>query len=177
MKKVFNVFFSIIKYLLLLAAFALTLYIILKMNLRLKKPIIDSISLFIPYGVLLLLYILNFSLNKKSVNDNLFFNLTSVLTFLANIIVCLRAMFDYNMVFNGIQKMGVDFNYFNDYLSFNKIMLYGLIIADIIFMFIPNNIDDNKNNSNINNNDNNKINNNTSSVVSSEEGKVDIEVL
>ena len=41
------------------------------------------------------------------------------------------------ILFNNIQKMGVNFNYFNDYLSFNRIMLYGLIIANIVFMFLP----------------------------------------
>ena len=40
--------------------------------------------------------------------------------------------------------MGVNFNYFNDYLAFNRIMLYGLIIANIVFMFIPNDVENEK---------------------------------
>lgn len=138
MKKVINIMLGVLKYLLLLVAFSASLFIVLKMNQRLGKPITDSINIFIPYGILLLLYILNFSLDRRAILDNLFYNLTSCLVFSTNLVVFYRAVFDYNMLFNGIQKMGVNFNYFNDYLSFNRIMLYGLIIADIIFMFIPN---------------------------------------
>lgn len=139
MKKVINVMLSVLKYFLLMVAFSLTLFIILKLNDRLDKSITDSISIFIPFGILLLLFILNFALNRRQVLDNLFFNLTCCLVFSANIVVCLRTIFDKNMVFNEIQKMGVNFNFFNDYLSFNKIMFFGLIIADLIFMFLPNN--------------------------------------
>lgn len=138
MKKVINIMLGVLKYLLLLVAFSASLFIVLKMNQRLGKSITDSINIFIPYGILLLLYILNFSLDRRAILDNLFYNLTSCLVFSTNLVVFYRAVFDYNMLFNGIQKMGVNFNYFNDYLSFNRIMLYGLIIADIIFMFIPN---------------------------------------
>lgn len=138
MKKIMNLTFTVLKYPLLLIAFALTLFIILRMNLRLEKNFSDSVFIFVPYGILLLLYVLNIVLDKRSVTDNLFYNLTSTLAFVTNIVICLRAMLDNNMLFNEIQKMGINFNYFNDYLAFNKITLYGLIIANIIFMFIPN---------------------------------------
>ena len=144
MKKIINSILSVLKYLLLMAAFSLTLFIILKLNDRLEKSMVESISVFIPFGIMLLLFILNFALDKKSVTDNLFFNLTCCLVFSANIVVCLRSIFDKNMLFNGIQKMGINFNFFNDYLSFNKIMFFGLIIADLIYMFIPNKDDKEK---------------------------------
>ena len=141
MKKLINILFSVLKYPLLLAAFSLTLFIILRMNMRLEKGFSDSVFIFVPYGMLLRLYVLNIVLDRKSVTDNLMYNFTSVLVFLTNIIVCLRAMLDTNMLFNEIQKMGINFNYFNDYLAFNKIALYGLIIANIIFMFVPNELE------------------------------------
>lgn len=138
MIRVFNKFLSFLKYVLLLVCIGLTLYITLKLNLRLGKSLTSSIPTFIPYGALLLLFILNYSIERTSISKNIYFNLTCCLVFTSNIVVCLRAIFDTNMVFNGIQKLGVNFNFFNDYLSFNKIMLYGLILSDIIFMFIPN---------------------------------------
>ena len=144
MKKVINIILSLLKYVLLIAAFALTLFIILKMNMRLNKSLADSVFIFVPYGILLLLYILNGFLNKKAITENLFYNLTSVLVFCTNVVVGLRAIFDTNMLYNAIQKMGVNFNYFNDYLAFNRIMLYGLIIANIVFMFIPNDVENEK---------------------------------
>ena len=118
MKKVINIILSLLKYVLLIAAFALTLFIILKMNMRLNKSLADSVFIFVPYGILLLLYILNGFLNKKAITENLFYNLTSVLVFCTNVVVGLRAIFDTNMLYNAIQKMGVNFNYFNDYLAF-----------------------------------------------------------
>ncbi len=144
MKKVINIILSLLKYVLLIAAFALTLFIILKMNMRLNKSLADSVFIFVPYGILLLLFILNGFLNKKAITENLFYNLTSVLVFCTNVVVGLRAIFDTNMLYNAIQKMGVNFNYFNDYLAFNRIMLYGLIIANIVFMFIPNDVENEK---------------------------------
>ena len=144
MKKIINIILSLLKYVLLIAAFALTLFIILKMNMRLNKSLADSVFIFVPYGILLLLFILNGFLNKKAITENLFYNLTSVLVFCTNVVVGLRAIFDTNMLYNAIQKMGVNFNYFNDYLAFNRIMLYGLIIANIVFMFIPNDVENEK---------------------------------
>ena len=137
MKKLINSLFGFFKYVLLVIAFGLTLFIILGMYTRLNKSLTESITLFLPYGILLLLFIVNICLKRKGVVQNIFFNITCNLVFATNIVVCLRAIYDKNLLFNGIQKMGIDFNYFNDYLSFNKIMLYGLIIADIIFMLIP----------------------------------------
>lgn len=138
MKKILNHFFSFFKYIFLIAAFGLTLFITLRMYLRLNKSMVESVYIFLPYGLLLLLFILNFVLRRNAILKNIFFNITCNLVFITNILVCLRAIYDKNLLFNGIQRMGVDFNYFNNYLSFNRIMLYGLIIADIIFMFIPN---------------------------------------
>lgn len=141
MKRLLNLLFSFLKYILLLIAFGLSLFLVLKLNARLDKNIKDSISVFIPYILLFILFILNICLDRKYVKKNIFYNITCCLVCATNIVVAYRAMFDTNMVFNSIQKSGVNFNYFNDYLSFNNIMLYGLSIANIVFMIIPNNYD------------------------------------
>lgn len=141
MRKLLNLLFSFFKYVLLLIAFGFTLFLVLKMNARLNKNIKDSISVFIPYVLLFILFILNICLDRKYIKRNIFYNITCCLVCATNIIVAYRAMFDTNMVFNSIQKSGVNFNYFNDYLSFNNIMLYGLSVANIVFMIIPNNYD------------------------------------
>ncbi len=138
MKRVVNALCSFFKYILLIAAFGLTLYIILKLNARLEKNITDSTFIFIPYGILILLFILNIALNRKAVTKNIFFNITAVVIFATNIMVCLRTMYDEGMLFNLIQGRHANFVYFNDNLPFTRIMLFGLIIADIVFMFVPN---------------------------------------
>ncbi len=139
MKKFINIIFSFFKYVLLIVAFGITLFIILKLYTRLNKNLTDSINIFLPYFILLVLFVISICLSRDYVRNNIFFNITCCLVFSTNIIVCLRAIFDTNMLFNTIQKMGVNFNYFNDYLSFNKIMLYGLCIVNFLFLFIPNN--------------------------------------
>ena len=52
-------------------------------------------------------------------------------------IVCvtLRAVFDTNMVLNEKYGYGVDFNFFDNFVAYINIMLYGLSIANILFMF------------------------------------------
>lgn len=138
MKKIFNLLFSFMKYVLLLISFGFTLFLVLKLYARLEKNIKDSISIFVPYILLLILFLINICLNRAYVRKNLFYNITCCFVFTTNIFVAYRAMFDTNMIFNSIQKMGINFNYFNDYLSFNNTMLYGLSIANIVFMIIPN---------------------------------------
>lgn len=138
MKRIINGLFSFLKYVLLILAFGLTLFIILRMYTRLSKTLNDAVFVFLPYAILLLLFILNICLKREAVTKNIFFNITASLVFSVNIFVCLRAILDRNMLFNVIQKMDVNSNYFDNYLSFNQIMLYGLILADIIFMFVPN---------------------------------------
>ncbi len=137
MKKIVNGLLSFFKYIFLLLSFGLTLFIILKMYTRLNKSLTSAVVIFIPYFILLVLFLINSFLKREGVIKNLFYNMTATLVFFTNTFVCLRAIFDKNMLFNEIQKMGVNFNYFNDYLSFNRIMLYGLIIGNIVFMFIP----------------------------------------
>ena len=59
MKKIINILLSILKYLLLVLSFAFTLFIVLKMNERLSKSLGDSVFIFVPYAILLLLFVLN----------------------------------------------------------------------------------------------------------------------
>lgn len=137
MKRLINGLCSFLKYILLIVSFGLTLFIILRMYIRLNKSLDESIVIFLPYILLLMLFVINSIFKREGVTKNLFYNLTATLVFATNVYVCYRAIFDKNMLFNGIQKMGVNFNYFNDYLSFNRIMLYGLIGSNLVFMLLP----------------------------------------
>ena len=135
MKKIFNVLFYIFKYILLIAAFALTLFVLIRMNVRLGKNITSIVPELIPFAVLLILFILNMILRQRSVNNNVFYNLTCCLVLATIVCVSLRAILDTNMVLNEKYGYGVDFNFFDNFIAYIKIMLYGLSIADILFMF------------------------------------------
>ena len=64
MKKIFNALFYIIKFPLLIAAFGLTLFVLIRMNIRLNKDISSIIFEFIPFILLLIYLLLIFYLNK-----------------------------------------------------------------------------------------------------------------
>ena len=138
MKRLINALCSFLKYILLVAAFGVNLFVILRMNARLDKNIMDSVNVFIPYCVLVVLFIVNIALNRKAVTKNVFFNITAVVIFATIIIIGLRSIFDKSMLFNSIQGMNTNFVYFDDNLAFMKIMLYGLAIIDVIFMLVSN---------------------------------------
>lgn len=132
MKRIFNGLFYGLKFLLLIGAFGLTLFILIRMNLRLEKDIMSILPQFIPFLVLLVLFIINMILKQVGVSKNLFYNLTCCLVFTTIILVGCRAILDTNMVLNAKYGYGIDFNFFDNFLSYIKIMLYGLIIADNI---------------------------------------------
>ena len=135
MQKILNILLYILKFILLLVAFGITLFVILKMNQRLNKDIMSSLSVFLPFLLLLVFFVLNILLNQKHVTGNLFYNITCNLVFLVIIVVGLRALFDTNMVLGERYGYGIDFNYFDNFISYLKLMLYGLCIANFLFMF------------------------------------------
>lgn len=135
MKKIFNGLFYGLKFLLFVVAFGLTLLILIRMNMRLNKDFTSIISEFIPFVILLILFIVNLLFKQKNISKNLFYNLTCCLVLSTIIVVALRSLLDTNMVLNEKYGYGVDFNFFDNFIPYIKIMLYGLSIADILFMF------------------------------------------
>ena len=135
MKKIFNGLFYGLKFLLFVVAFGLTSFILIRMNMRLNKDFTSIISEFIPFVILLILFIVNLLFKQKNISKNLFYNLTCCLVLSTIIVVALRSLLDTNMVLNEKYGYGVDFNFFDNFIPYIKIMLYGLSIADILFMF------------------------------------------
>lgn len=134
MKKILNTIFFVLKFILLILSFGLSIYIILSMYKRIEKDIIEALPIFIPYAILLLLFFINIVLDQKTVNKNLFYNLTCCLVFGCICLVGLRAILDKNMLLNEIMGYNINFSYFGDFISFMKIMIYGLIVSNICFM-------------------------------------------
>ena len=135
MKKIFNGLFYVLKFLLLIAAFALSLFIFIRMNMRLNKDIVSVLPQFIPFFLLLVLFIINMIFKQESVTKCLFYNLTCCLVLTTIVLVSLRSIMDTNMVLNEKYGYGIDFNFFDNFLAYIKIMLYGLSIANVLFMF------------------------------------------
>ncbi|MEG1494956.1 MAG: hypothetical protein RSA48_02615 [Bacilli bacterium] len=132
MLKVLNKIFYILKLFLLLISFGFTFYIIVFMYKRLDKNLIQSVSVFLPYVILFLLFAINMILDQKVVKDNLFYNMTSCLVFCLFIFVGYRAIFDPNMIATIRLGYNINFNYYSDMISPLQIMLYGLSISNVL---------------------------------------------
>ena len=135
MKKIFNILFYVLKFILLIAAFGLTLFIFVRMNIRLEKNMVTAIPHFIPFILILVAFIINLIFRQEGVTKNLFYNLTCCLVFSTIIWACCRAIFDTNMVLNEKYGYGIDFNFFDNFVPYIKIMVYGLVVANVFFMF------------------------------------------
>lgn len=134
MKDILCKFFGFFKYILLVVAFGLVFYCINVTYARLEKPLSDAINVFIPFGFVLLMFIITLIVKSKSVGKNLLFNFVSVFVFLITIVVCLRSIFDTNMIL--YYRYGINFNpaYFSDNLSMIESMLYMIAGANVLLL-------------------------------------------
>lgn len=134
MNKILSSFFGIIKYLLFVVSIGLVAFGIVKTYGRLDKPLTDSISVFVPFVFVLVLFFVNIFTRNKYTRDNLFFNFLAVLLFTAIIIICLRSMFDKNMVL--FYRYNIDFNpeFFSNNLSLIQMGLYLLGAANLFLV-------------------------------------------
>jgi len=82
----------------------------------------------------MIIFFINIIFRQKSVNSNLFYNLTCCLVFSTTIVVGIRAICDTNMILNRVMGYNINFIYFSDYIAFMKILVYGLCISNILFM-------------------------------------------
>ena len=136
MVKIINVFFSILKFLLLLVSFMVTFYIIMNMYHRLDKNLMECIPTMAPFVILLFLFILNFLFKHKAVNGCLLYNISCCLAFAVILLAAYRSIVDEAMVM--ILKLGyhINFNYFADVIAPMKAMLYLLIVANVLLMIV-----------------------------------------
>lgn len=134
MTSFFNKLFSVLKYVLLIVAFVLTLYIVIYMYHRLGKSVFYSYSIFIPYIILFIAFCINFLFGQKRVNKCLFYNFVCCLVFFLIVFVDYRTIFDTYMIANSRLGYNINFNYFDDFLIPMKIMLYGLFCTNILLM-------------------------------------------
>lgn len=134
MSKVLSKFLFLLKYILLLVAFALVLYGMLAMYGRLDKKITDAFSTFIPFIIVFLIFVVNLFVGRKYCSESLLLNFGSFLILLVICLICLRAQFDKNMIV--YYKYGISYNaaFLADNLSSIKSMLYLLSGSNVLFI-------------------------------------------
>ena len=118
----------------LIACFVFTFDIIVNMYSRLNKDIMDSISNFVPFVLLFILFSINFVLHQKEVNECTFYNITCCLVFIMLLFAIYRTFNDKNMILVIRLGYNINFNYFADMIAPMKFMLYGLSISNILLM-------------------------------------------
>lgn len=133
MNKFIGSLLLILKQILLFISFGITAFTIIFMDNDLEGNMVMIISTLIPYLLLFLVCIFNRILHQQRIINNIFYNLTSCLVFITNIIIILRAIYDKNMILN-VAGDGVNYIYLWYSLSFVSLMLYGLVIANILFI-------------------------------------------
>lgn len=134
MKDVLGILFGFLKYILLVISFGLVFYGIMSTYSRLDKPLTDAVTVFIPFALVLLVFIINLIMSSKLSNSKLLFNFVSCLVFSVIIIICLRAMLDKNMLL--YYKYQIKFNpaFFSDNLSAIEVMLYMIFGSNILLI-------------------------------------------
>ncbi len=135
MVKILNGMFYFLKFVLLLAAFGTSLYVLIAMYQRLEKDMINLIYVFIPYIVILVLFIINMFFRQTGVTKNVFYNITCCLVFFTIAFLALRSVFDVNMIYRWKNTYHINFNFYSDVLTFINVMIYGLCIANVFLMF------------------------------------------
>ncbi len=134
MTKILNGMFYFLKFVLIVAAFGSSLYVLIAMYQRLDKNMFDLLKVFIPYIVLIIIFIFNIFLKQHSVTKNVFYNLTCCLVFATITLLACRAIFDSSMLMKLKTSYNVNFDFYSDMLTFINVMLYGLCIADIFLV-------------------------------------------
>lgn len=130
MTRVLNRIFSFLKYILFLGAFGACLYIMLNMNQRLSKSIFESLQVFLPYIILLFLFLFNLLFHHENINQNLFFHLSCCLVFALILFVSYRSIADDFLIVKASFVSGINYNYYADMIAPFQVMLYGLCLAD-----------------------------------------------
>lgn len=134
MTRVINGILSFLKVILLLVCFVFSFFIIVNMYRRLEKNIVEAIPNFIPYIILFVLFAINMIFKQKSVNRNLFYNITCCLVFGMILFAVYRTFFDRNMVVMIRLGYDINFNYFADVIAPMRAMLYILCACNVMLM-------------------------------------------
>lgn len=134
MRNVLCKFFGFLKYILLVVSFGLVFYCLLTTYARLDKSLVEGISVFVPFVLVLFGFLISLVTRAKYVSNSLMFNFVASFVFITSIVVCLRAIYDTNMFL--YYKYEINFNpsYFSDNLSFILIELYMLFGANVILL-------------------------------------------
>ena len=131
MQDLINKSLFVLKIILLLIAFSITLYILLLKMDYYGNNILSIIPLFIPLFLVLVIMVVSFFMNIG--NKNIFFNISSFLSLVAIIIIDFRTLFDKNIINN--YGAVVNFTFFDMQSAKLMFMLYLVFICNLLLCY------------------------------------------
>lgn len=131
MPKLVNGILFFIKIILLLFDFILTLYIMLLMNSLREGELLNLIMVCVPLLLSLIVFVVCFFF--KIGNDNLLFNISSILALITILTVDFRTICDRNMVM--WIKDNINFYYFRNNINLIKILCYSMFIGNLCTIY------------------------------------------
>ncbi len=134
MKDILAKLFGFFKYILLIVSFGLVFFGIMTTYSRLEKPLTDAFSVFLPFGLVLLSFLVTLIMSSKLSSSKLLFNFVCCLVFIVTIIIGLRSIFDKNMLL--FHKYQINYNptFFSDNLSAIEFMLYMIFVSNVLLI-------------------------------------------
>ena len=119
------------KIILHIIVFCLTLYILFRMYDYYKDNVMNIFMVFLPMLLVSIVFVISFFFDKG--NKNVFFNLANFLVLLSIAIICLRTMFDKNMIM-GI-KDGINYYYFQNQIREIKLLCYLMFLGNSLLIY------------------------------------------
>ena len=125
--------------LLLVISFFLALYINVYQFISLKSNpfgsnFFDFFEVLIPFVLLISLYFINFVNNNTFVNNNIWYKIISIISFITIIFMLYRTIFDDSLILWYKTDYHINFDYFNNQIVPIKSILYGLSLTNILFI-------------------------------------------
>ena len=111
--------------------FCLTLYILLRMYDYYNDGVMNIMMLFLPMLLVLIVFVISFFFDEG--NKNTFFNIANFIALLSIAIICLRTLFDKNMIM-GI-KENINYYYFQNQIIQIKILSYLIFIGNSLLIY------------------------------------------
>ena len=111
--------------------FCLTLYILLRMYDYYNDGVMNIMMVFLPMLLVLIVFVISFFFDEG--NKNTFFNIANFIALLSIAIICLRTLFDKNMIM-GI-KENINYYYFQNQITQIKILSYLIFIGNSLLIY------------------------------------------
>ena len=128
MDKIINKGLFLMKILILLVAFTVTLYILfIRMDIY-ELSALSLFPIFIPSLLLLIIFIFGLFLNIGK--NNMFFNVICITVLLSILVIDYRTLFDTNIISN----TKINLHYFDLFINKIEIMLYLTFISNILLI-------------------------------------------